>query len=101
MPEPTRSDCHAWGAHPVYHYFATILGIRPASTGFATVRIEPQLGPLTSAKGTMVHPRGEIVVDVARNGEKVRGSIALPEGVSGVLIANERATPLRGGQQSF
>lgn len=101
MPEPTRSDCHAWGAHPVYHYFATLLGIRPASPGFATVRIEPQLGPLSSAKGTMIHPRGEIIVDVARERDKVRGSIALPDGVSGVLIANERATPLRAGSQSF
>jgi hypothetical protein len=32
-PEPSRSDCHGWGAHPMYHYFATILGIRPARNG--------------------------------------------------------------------
>ena len=31
MPEPSRSDCHAWAAHPVYHYLASILGIRPAA----------------------------------------------------------------------
>ncbi len=39
------------GAHPLYHFFATILGIRPASAGFRTVRIEPQLGSLTFARG--------------------------------------------------
>ena len=27
-PEPTRSDCHAWGAHLYYHYFASLAGIR-------------------------------------------------------------------------
>ncbi len=101
MPEPTRSDCHAWGAHPVYHYFATILGIRPASPRFQTVRIEPQLGPLTSATGTMVHPRGQIVVDVALDGDRLKGSVSLPDGVSGVLVANGRETALHPGAQPF
>jgi hypothetical protein len=44
-PEPSRSDCHAWGAHPLYHYFATILGIRPAGVGSPDLVIAPQLGP--------------------------------------------------------
>jgi hypothetical protein len=30
-PEPTRSDSHAWSAHPNYGLLATVLGIRPAS----------------------------------------------------------------------
>ena len=33
----TRSDCHAWGAHPVFHFYATVLGIRPAAPGFRRV----------------------------------------------------------------
>jgi alpha-L-rhamnosidase len=101
MPEPTRSDCHAWGAHPVYHYFATLLGIRPTSPGFKTARIEPHLGPLASAKGTMVHPRGEIVVDVAVDGGRLKGTISLPDGVTGVLVANGREVALRSGGQQF
>jgi hypothetical protein len=101
MPEPTRSDCHAWGAHPVYHYFATILGIRPSSPGFKTVRIEPQLGPLSSAKGTMVHPRGEIVVDLSLDRGKLAGSVMLPEGVSGVLVANGRDVSIKSGKQKI
>jgi hypothetical protein len=39
----TRSDCHAWSAHPLYHFFATTLGIRPADWGFRRVRISPML----------------------------------------------------------
>jgi alpha-L-rhamnosidase len=94
-PEPSRSDCHAWGAHPMYHYYASILGIRPTSTGFATVAIRPQLGPLTWAKGTMVHPKGDIQVDVQTTAAgKIRGRVTLPRGVKGVLTANGETHPV-------
>ncbi|MEZ4556023.1 MAG: hypothetical protein R2854_06150 [Caldilineaceae bacterium] len=56
QPEPSRSDCHGWGAHPLYHYFATLLGIRPAGLGFDEVEIRPMPGDLTHLSGEMVHP---------------------------------------------
>jgi hypothetical protein len=40
-PEPTRSDSHAWSAHPNYGLLATVLGVRPAKPGFKRVRIAP------------------------------------------------------------
>ena len=40
-PEPTRSDCHAWSAHPLYHFFASILGIRPTMPGCSQISIRP------------------------------------------------------------
>lgn len=76
-PEPTRSDCHAWGAHPLYHYFATFLGIRPTAPGFTEVEITPQLGPLRFASGTMPTPHGDIVVR-AEGGDL---TVHLPVGV--------------------
>src|SRR6185369_7222667 len=45
-PEPTRSDSHAWAAHPNYGLLATVVGIRPSSPGFRTVVVAPALGPL-------------------------------------------------------
>jgi alpha-L-rhamnosidase len=42
-PDPTRSDCHAWSASPLYEFLATVCGVEPASPGFKTVRIEPHL----------------------------------------------------------
>ena len=75
-----------WGAHPIYHYFATVLGIRPAAPGFAKVRIEPQLWPLTWAKGKLPHPKGFITVDFAIKDDKLSGTVELPEGVTGEFV---------------
>jgi hypothetical protein len=96
-PEPTRSDCHAWGAHAIYHFFATILGIRPASPGFRTVTITPQLGTLSWARGTMRHPRGKITVDVEIKQGALRGRIQLPDGVTGTFIHAGRLLSLNPG----
>jgi hypothetical protein len=101
QPEPSRSDCHAWGAHPVFHYFATLLGVRPASPGFRTVRVTPQLGPLTWAKGKMPHPRGTIRADLRLEGGHVRGTIELPAGVTGELVLPGETRPLMSGRSEL
>ena len=100
-PEPTRSDCHAWGAHPIYHYFATLLGIRPAEPGFKSVRITPQLGPLDWGAGRLVHPCGEITMEIHRDHGGYRGKIHLPQETSGQLHALGKIIPLHPGHQEF
>ncbi|MGZ0152965.1 alpha-L-rhamnosidase-related protein [Kribbella sp. WER1] len=67
-PEPTRSDCHAWGAHPLYHYVATLLGVRPTAPGMRTVTIAPQLGGLEWAKGSVPTPYGPLEVRAVAGG---------------------------------
>lgn len=57
-----RSDCHAWGAVALYELPAVILGVRPASPGFGTIRIAPRMGYLTEAFGSVITPRGEVSV---------------------------------------
>ncbi|MCE9559030.1 MAG: alpha-L-rhamnosidase, partial [Armatimonadetes bacterium] len=94
MPEPTRSDCHAWGAHPLYHYYASLLGIRPASWGFDTVRIEPQPGPLKSISASMVHPRGAIEVSLQKRKKGWVASVRLPRGVKGEFSFQGMTVPL-------
>jgi len=96
-PEPTRSDCHAWGAHPLYHYFATILGIRPGAFGFTEVQVRPQLGPLSRAEGQLVHPAGVIDVSLQRRDDGVTGRIQLPQGVRGTLEVAGRCSALSSG----
>ncbi len=97
----TRSDCHGWSAHPLYHYFATILGIRPASLGFSSLTIIPQLGPLGSASGSLPHPHGQISAEFRVAEGVLRGSITLPDGVTGMLHINDQVHALHAGRRDF
>jgi hypothetical protein len=101
-PEPTRSDSHAWAAHPNYELLATVLGVRPGSAGFRTVRIEPFLGPLGRAQGRVPHPAGDIEVSLTRASDnRVRATVTLPPGLHGELIWSGRRVPLRAGRQEL
>ena len=101
-PEPTRSDSHAWSAHPNYGLLATVLGVRPAEPGFKRVRIAPHLGPLRRAEGQVPHPLGEIVVRLARtDGGGLRAEVTLPPGLEGVLEWRGKETALRPGRQEL
>lgn len=82
QPEPTRSDCHAWGGHPLFHFYATLAGIRPAAPGFTEVSIEPQVDSLDLLRVTLPHPAGgEIALEV-EGGELTK--LSLPDGVKRV-----------------
>jgi alpha-L-rhamnosidase len=99
-PEPTRSDTHAWAAHPNYGLLATVLGVRPSSPGFRTVSIAPALGPLHRAEGRVPHPLGDIDVRLVREGAQgLRADITLPRGLSGVLEWHGQRRQLREGRQ--
>jgi alpha-L-rhamnosidase len=99
-PEPTRSDTHAWSAHPNYGLLATVLGVRPSSPGFRTVRIAPALGPLRRAEGRVPHPLGDIEVQLVREGQRgLRADVTLPRGLSGVFAWQGKQRPLHDGHQ--
>jgi len=96
--DPSRSDCHAWNSHPLFHYFATILGIRPSGPGFRTVEISPQLGGMEKASGKLIHPAGgEILVEVRAQAGGLGANITLPEGVTGVWKGNGSTQELKPG----
>jgi hypothetical protein len=42
----SRSDCHAWSAHPNYDLLTIVAGIKPGAPGFKKARIELHLGSL-------------------------------------------------------
>jgi len=77
----TRSDCHAWGASPNVEFFRTVLGVDSAGPGWSKVVIQPHLGPLQRASGTVPHPKGLIEVKIERDGQRYRIDVRAPDGV--------------------
>ena len=100
-PHNVRSDCHAWSAHPLYHYFASLLGIRPAGPGFERVEVRPQLASLTEVRGAIVHPRGEVRADLRLVDGKLTGAVALPAGVTGQFVYGGMTIPLVSGKNKI
>jgi hypothetical protein len=101
-PEPSRSDCHAWSASPLYDFFATICGIMPSAPGFSQVRIAPALGELKQVSASMPHPSGMIKVNLTRKGDNgISADITLPENISGTFFWKGKKTELKGGNQKF
>ena len=82
-----RSDCHAWGAWIMCDLLTSLLGITPAEPGFARVRVAPNTLGLPWARGAMPTVRGTIAAAFERDGDAVRYSLTLPEGVTGTLVA--------------
>jgi hypothetical protein len=99
MFEPTRSDCHGWGSHPLFHLQATIAGVRPAAPGFARVDIAPSPGRLRHIQSRMPHPRGFIETDLEFGEGTCRGCVVLPEGIEGVFRWRGQTAQLRTGRQ--
>ncbi len=99
--EPTRSDCHGWGCHPLFFARSLVLGVRPAEPGFRSVLVEPRLGPLRHAEGSVVHPRGRVEVGLERSGDTLTGRVVLPDGVRGTLRLGGEDLPLPPGRTDF
>jgi len=106
-PAPTRSDSHAWSAHPIYDLLTLVAGIEPASPGFATVRIAPHLGGLPSLTANYPHPQGNIKVEYhytgphgdprIKGGSTFHAQINLPGSLTGTFEFGGRSWPLKPG----
>lgn len=92
-----RSDCHAWGSHPIYHLRASVAGIRPAAPGFARVRVAPSPGALKEIRATMPHPSGRPVEVVLKfDGSRVSGTVKTP--IAGEFVWKGNTIALREGE---
>ncbi|GGF76291.1 alpha-L-rhamnosidase-related protein [Alteromonas lipolytica] len=101
-PDPTRSDSHAWAAHPNYGLLSIVLGVRSSAPGFSKVSIAPNLGELTRASGTMPHPLGMINVALQRHNESgLTGTITLPAGLTGAFHWQGQSVPLVSGENTL
>jgi hypothetical protein len=107
QPGNTRSDSHAWTAHPIYDLLTLVVGIEPASPGFKTVRIAPHLGDLPSLSASYPHPEGMIAVEYhwtpaernvqMKGGSVFHATITLPGSLNGTFEFDGRTQELKPG----
>ncbi|MDT0648001.1 alpha-L-rhamnosidase C-terminal domain-containing protein [Zunongwangia sp. F260] len=98
----SRSDSHAWSAHPIYDLLSIVAGVEPSSPGFGTIRVAPDLGNLKHVKAEVPHPLGTITLNFKTEKDKtVKCLIVLPEGLTGKLIFDEEDYPLNEGVNRY
>ncbi len=100
-PGNTRSDSHAWTAHPTYDLLTLVAGVEPASPGFATVRIAPHLGDLTHLDAVFPHDKGLIRMKYEVSGGALHAEIELPPGLPGEFVWKGKTTALKSGKVSL
>ena len=87
-----HSLCHVWSAGPAPWLIERVLGIRPLDVGCRTIAVNPDLGDLEWAEGSMALPGGgRIEVHVKRvSGGKLKVDVNAPPGVRIELVPESR-----------
>ncbi|GBG10181.1 hypothetical protein PAT3040_04899 [Paenibacillus agaridevorans] len=81
-PVSQRSDCHAWGAVPLYEFTTELLGVKPAAIGVNRLVIEPQLCGLEWAEGEVATRWGMVGVNwQVLNGDRFSLEVSGADGV--------------------
>ena len=103
IPDPaaSRSDCHAWGSHPLWHLHAGVAGVRPDAPFYARALVDPQPGPLRFVRSVTPTPRGPVKLDLRFDGPRVAGSVELPPGLPGTFRWAGRDRPLAPGRNEI
>ena len=97
----TRSDTHAWSAHPTADLLGIVAGIQPAAPGYAAVRVAPHPGKLTSLDAAAATPAGLVKVVYRTTGARAVFTITLPASLPGQFDWQGATRPLRPGVNRF
>jgi hypothetical protein len=71
---------HGWSATPTRDLVQRVLGVTPAEPGFAVAAIQPSLGHLDWAKGSVPTPSGLLHIEVTKDGMTVDSPIPVVVG---------------------
>jgi hypothetical protein len=63
-----------------------VLGIVPTAPGFSQATIRPDLAGLDWARGAEPTPNGLLKVDLKKEGQTLRATIDIPEGVDATVL---------------
>jgi alpha-L-rhamnosidase len=97
----TRSDTHAWSAHPTADLLGIVAGIQPAAPGYRAVRVKPSLAGLTSLDATAATPKGPVSVSYRISDAKLTATIERPADLPGTFMWGGKSFPLRPGPNRF
>lgn len=90
----TRSDSHAWSAHPTPDLLNIVAGIGPGAPGYAQVKVEPALGSLKRVDATAATPKGPVSVRYRVTGDRLTAEVTRPDDLPGTFVWNGRSYPL-------
>jgi hypothetical protein len=89
-PNAPRSDCHAWGALPLYEFTHCLLGVKPGEPGWGSILIEPKGLTLQDLKGEVITPKGNVRVTWIREGGIGVLEVETPKGTPAVIVLPNR-----------
>jgi hypothetical protein len=101
MRGDTRSDTHAWSAHPTADLLGIVAGIQPAARGYARLRVAPVLGDLTSLDAAAATPKGKVSVRYAVAGDVLTAEIDRPADLPGIFVWKGKRYPLKAVHSRF
>jgi hypothetical protein len=80
------SKAHCYGMYPAYFLSAFVLGVRlDGPVSGRSLLIDPRLGDLKSARGTVVTEFGPVPVSWRRSGDRLDFEVTVPKGVKATL----------------
>jgi len=90
------TTCHGWSSTPTRDLVQHVLGVQPATPGFASVRIAPALGHLEWAEATVPSPAGDIRVRADGTGLTIESPLPVEatwNGATELLAAGSHYIP--------
>jgi hypothetical protein len=76
------SACHAWTAHPSFHFVNALAGVVQSAPAWTAIRFQPTfVAGLDHVSALVPSPRGDIRVEWRREGGRARGTLTVPAGV--------------------
>lgn len=92
----TRSDSHAWSAHPTSDLLGIVAGIGPGAPGYARLKVAPALGSLRTLAATAATPSGPVSVRYRISDGELIADIKRPQTLQGEFLWKGRSYRLVG-----
>jgi len=90
----TRSDTHAWSAHPTADLLRIVAGIGPGAPGYARLRVAPHLETLSELDAAAATPHGMVAVHFKVAGGMLEAEILRPKSLPGEFVWLGKTYPL-------